>query len=284
MKKLAVELTVKLTEVPSEGIVRIMRTPKTYWRVTPEGHTEIKTTIPKTLALLIEQWSQRAGCDPIKGFDLLLMGLADRIDSGDYNFLGASYQKDIQALAHADKIRPGGIPAIDENLIGKFHRSTKFKSGFFGVYANGRGFRAVGRVLNEFNTDAKLIGSFPTSELAAQARYHYYRENKLVYGIAEEEILRQRSLLPDSTEYEILEFVNELRESGLLEPYRLEDDYKVQLEKRVEPTKAVGLDVPVPGRQSRKFGITEGLRLGERIPDPFGLEVKANADKEDKPK
>jgi len=67
--------------------------------------------------------------------------------------------------------------------LAQLHRSDRTKSGFVGVYANGKGFRAMG-------SSGHCIGTFPTSEQAAWARYKYYRANALTYGPLEEWLVK----------------------------------------------------------------------------------------------
>jgi len=253
-----------------------VRTPREYGKALPDGYIEVRTTIPNTLWTLVATWAQRQRVRPIDGFRMLMTQLADRIEAGDHAFLGPMFQKDIHNLTVSETIRPGGIPPVDEKLYGKFHRNEKVKSGYVGVYANGKGFRAVGRVPGGWNLTEKYIGTFPTADLAAQARYNYYKANTLLYGLAEETVIRlHETTIPDYTEYEALDFYNELQKTLNMPEIFPDDDYQTQLEKRNTPIKALGLDVPVPGMRSNKFGITEGRRMGERVPDPFGLEKKA---------
>jgi len=51
----------------------------------------------------------------------------------------------------------------------KLVRSNRTNSGFVGVYANGNGFRAMAKI----NGRMGVVGTFPTGELAAWARYLY---------------------------------------------------------------------------------------------------------------
>src|SRR5439155_133379 len=63
-------------------------------------------------------------------------------------------------------------PTIDH---ARLHRSERTKSGFVGVYANGAGFRAVGRA-------GAYIGTFQSAEVAAWERYLHYTRAGLPYG------------------------------------------------------------------------------------------------------
>lgn len=75
---------------------------------------------------------------------------------------------------------------IDINLL---HKTTKLKSGFVGVYANGQGFRAMGK---DFAGKTIVIGTFQTAEEAAYRRRLHYKINNYAYGELEEEMQKWR--------------------------------------------------------------------------------------------
>lgn len=116
----------------------------------------------------------------------MLMELGTRFEQGDASFLGPIW---LRALKRALANNYGALadgPKID---FDKLHRSAKTKSGFVGVYANGKGFRAMAKV----EGIESYVGTFQTAEEAAWRRFLYYKENKIPYGELEVDIAAWRA-------------------------------------------------------------------------------------------
>lgn len=123
------------------------------------------------------------------GMTLLMKGIEELFDNGDAKWLP---DRDFAlALSKVADENYGTIPSPGSTIdLTKLHKNPKLKSGFHGVYANGQGFRAMGR---DFAGKAIVIGTFKTSEEAAHRRMTYYRTNNLAYGELEEEMERWRA-------------------------------------------------------------------------------------------
>lgn len=135
---------------------------------------------------------------------MFLDRLVSMIDDGKYDTFGPEFARIIKALVANDQIGSLGLPAVD---ITKLHRSSKTKSGFIGVYANGKGFRAVGKgsgVGGNIRTTDVNIGTYPTAEQAAWARLLHYKRHKLPYGELEEQLEYWRRQYPDLSDAELV--------------------------------------------------------------------------------
>lgn len=103
------------------------------------------------------------------------------IERSNASVLGPMFEHAYVALRAKDGASLDGLPPVD---VSKLARSTRTKSGFVGVYANGKGFRAMARDENDANIQ-KSIGTFASAEQAAWARYLHYTKHKLPYGEVE---------------------------------------------------------------------------------------------------
>lgn len=108
------------------------------------------------------------------------------LQAGQAGYLGPLFE---QALKEVRNEHHGAISPGEAINLAKLHRSTKTKAGFMGVYANGKGFRAMAR----HQGVEKYIGTFDSAEEAAWKRYLYYQEHKLPYGELEVEIAHWRA-------------------------------------------------------------------------------------------
>ena len=63
----------------------------------------------------------------------------------------------------------------------RLHRTDKTKSGFVGVYANGKGFTAQAKISATDSAQASL-GTFPTAVQAAEVRRVHYYKHSIPYG------------------------------------------------------------------------------------------------------
>lgn len=126
--------------------------------------------------------------DVLVGLAMIQNRIAALLEDGKAEFLGPEYTHALKRV-RADAFGTiGNGPPIDLN---KLHRSDKIKSGFVGVYPNGKGFRAEGRLKNR--TQTKYLGTFDTAEEAAWIRYLYYKTEGIPYGPMEERILELRT-------------------------------------------------------------------------------------------
>lgn len=155
-----------------------------------DGKISVRVDIPASIAKVCEQFAQDIGIPTEAAIRMLLKQISHSFDEGDAMFLS----KDFQAALRVVREKHFGVinesaPLVD---LSKVHRSARTKSGFVGVYANGKGFRAMGKTaLN--NPALKSLGTYPTAEEAAWRRFLYYREHNLPYGALEEEMERWRS-------------------------------------------------------------------------------------------
>jgi hypothetical protein len=114
-----------------------------------------------------------------------LQTMVDRIEhlavSGQIDPLGFEFAQAVKRLNSRGRMFEELVPAAD---LSRLHRSDKAKSGFVGVYSNGKGFRAEGK---DHKTGLLItIGTFPTAESAAHARYQHYQRAGMPYGRLEE--------------------------------------------------------------------------------------------------
>lgn len=154
--------------------------------------------------------------------------------NGKAHLFGDEYEALYNELVASDKVSVNNLPPIE---VGKLHRSTRTKSGFVGVYANGKGYRAMARGAGENAGSAQVsIGTFPTAESAAWARHLHYKKNGFPYGEIEAfldekpiEYTVTRDTLKsvigrDPTDEEIVAQINEARAATGLELLPWEGD------------------------------------------------------------
>lgn len=157
------------------------------------GDVSVRIKVRRPIWLICEDLASEFEIRPDKAFEMLLRRLAaifvdNRHPPGIAALLGHDV---VDSLVRVRRANFGSIdsgPAID---ISKLHRSPKLKSGFVGVYPSGRHYRAEGRSIDG-SPGRKHLGTFETAEEAAWARFMYYDEHDLPYGIWEEEIDAQR--------------------------------------------------------------------------------------------
>jgi hypothetical protein len=136
---------------------------------------------------------QRWEIDPNK----ILLMLFDRINAAiTDNRRGAAYTASLLGADFAEGLKMAKLEHLGAITTGstidltKLHRSTKTKSGFTGVYANGSGFRSAAR-----QSDGSVVhlGTYDTAEEASWVRYLYYQKHDLPYGTWEEAIEERRA-------------------------------------------------------------------------------------------
>lgn len=143
------------------------------------GDISIRVTIPRPIALICDAVGKRIkGGDFETGLTLLFEQISSQLEGGHAGYLGPMFESSLKRVRDENYGAITSGPAIDVSLL---HRSTKLKSGFVGVYANGNGFRAVG-------PGGVYLVTVPTAEEAAWRRRNHYIENKLPYGELEIEI------------------------------------------------------------------------------------------------
>lgn len=126
---------------------------------------------------------------PDKALTIIMRTFAGLIAAGDTEFLGP------QLHEAAKRARVDNFGLLDDTPkieLEKLHRNDKNKSGYHGVYANGKGFRAMGRT--KASSVQIYLGQFETAEAAAWHRYLHYKREGLPYGALELEVTRYRSL------------------------------------------------------------------------------------------
>lgn len=125
---------------------------------------------------------------------LLLRRVTHFATSGDQNgvldALGYEFAMALRQLHNKGRLyeNEAAVPGVDPI---KLHRSTRAKSGYVGIYSNGKGFRAEGK--DPKNTHNLItLGTFPTAEGAAWARYRHYKQYGIMYGQLEEAVDERR--------------------------------------------------------------------------------------------
>lgn len=142
---------------------------------------EVRVELPAKLREFLSKLGDFMKTDQRWALDWLFVRLDAMVESGEIARLGFEFDRAFQLLSV-------DVPGID---LAKLHRNEKAKSGFVGVYANGKGYRAMG-------PDGHNLGTFPTSERAAWERYLYCRKHGLIYGPMEEWIARtERDMTSD---------------------------------------------------------------------------------------
>lgn len=142
--------------------------------------------MPAALSIAAGAVSKQYGIAWEVALSLLLGQVSARIIHGDVGMFSLDIQ---DALGDAKAARGGTIgvgPPID---YAKLHTSARAKSGYAGVYANGKGFRAMAKTADGL----QYIGTFKTADEAAWKRYQHYIANELPYGELEIEMDRWRN-------------------------------------------------------------------------------------------
>lgn len=142
-----------------------------------DGSAIIRTKLQPSTWGLICKYAAKLDLDEEDAARVFLQQIDALIASNSLAWLSADWR----ALAR-DAPEASPKVAID---VSKLHRSERLKSGFYGVYANGQGFRAVGR-------QHEYLVTSPTAEEAAWHRYRHYVQHGLPYGELEIEIDRLR--------------------------------------------------------------------------------------------
>jgi hypothetical protein len=154
-----------------------------------DGCVSVRVTVEPQLWELSGQLAKQWHVDQITALSIMLEKITRLIEAGKAEFLGPEFSYAFNKLVMTDKLSVGGLPPVEST---KLHRSLKTKSGFVGVYANGQGFRAMGKIRGADGDIQKSIGTFPTAEQAAWARFIHYKKLGLPYGAVEEALAEAR--------------------------------------------------------------------------------------------
>ena len=145
---------------------------------------EVRVVLPPKLREFLAKVGEFMKTDQRWALDWFLVRVEAMIESGDIAKLGFEFDR-------AYRLMETDAPGMDLTLL---HRSEKTKSGFVGVYANGKGYRAMG-------PDGHNLGTFPTSEKAAWERYLYCRKHALTYGPLEEWLVKAEREMHNDIRY-----------------------------------------------------------------------------------
>jgi hypothetical protein len=202
------------------------------------GKAILRVEIPRIVWDVASAFASRVNIRSEQGLDFLLMRIASMLSEDGSDFLGPEWREPLkQVVAAGMGVLEG--PAIDLRLL---HTSPKTKSGYVGVYANGQGFRAMGR--DPVTGTQAYLGTKQTAEAAAWLRYLHYKRNGLPYGELELEIetYRKRFNLTGSDETVIALIREDATRDGYLHVL-FPDEGPGSKTGQIEP-KMVGFDVP----------------------------------------
>lgn len=199
--------------------------------VDSEGCITVRVNVEPQLWELSGQLAKQWHVDQIQALGIILEKLTRLIEAGKAEFLGPEFVYAFNKLVMADKLSVGGMPPVE---VAKLHRSTRTKSGFVGVYANGKGFRSMAATPD--GNGLESIGTFPTAEQAAWARYLHHKKFKLPYGEAEDRLETERAEIRDEVERNrklcgeygnddeyVLRLINDVRDASGVRPMTMEE-------------------------------------------------------------
>jgi hypothetical protein len=211
----------------------------------------VRTPVPDTLWRLICKYAEENDLEQLQAWRLFLKRIVALIDEGNYDFMGPEFAGTLKRMISNDEIGVLGLPPID---VTKLHRSARTKSGFVGVYANGKGYRAEGAAPGAGTKKGTVnLGTYPTAEQAAWARYLHHKKHKITYGELDERMAYWRKAHPEMTDAEIVALIDELN----IEQPSLGDLHK---EQGLEPS------------QERPQGVMKIVPFGNIDPALFGPE------------
>jgi hypothetical protein len=141
---------------------------------------DIRVKVPAKLWALLEQVAKGMGVPAKTCLALLFQDLEHLAESDQIGALGYRYAQAAKQAREQREYEQEQARATDPDLT-KLHRSDKTKSGFVGVYSNGKGYRAEGRD-PVTRKGAVTLGTFPDAESAALARLKHYTRYGMPYG------------------------------------------------------------------------------------------------------
>jgi hypothetical protein len=141
---------------------------------------DIRVKVPAKLWAILEEVAKTMGVPAKTCLALLFQDLEHMAESDEIGAIGYRYAQAAKRAQEQREYERDQARATDPDLI-KLHRSDKTKSGFVGVYSNGKGFRAEGR--DPVNRKgAVTLGTFRDAESAALARLKHYKRYGMPYG------------------------------------------------------------------------------------------------------
>ncbi len=173
-------------------------------QVNQAGQATLRVTIPRSIWEVCKAFGLQLDLSPEKSLDLLLHKIGGLIAEHDDGFLGPDWRLAAKSARQDNLNELHDGPKIE---IEKLHRSPKTRSGFVGVYANGKGFRAMGR--NPNGPGELYLGTCETAEAAAWKRYLHHKANGLPYGPLEIEIETYRKNGATGTDEEVIALIRE---------------------------------------------------------------------------
>lgn len=145
---------------------------------------DIRIKVPAKLWGLLEEVAKLMGVSTKTCLALLFQDLEHLVETEQIGALGYRYTQAARQLQEQHEREEERVRVTDPDLT-RLHRSDKTKSGFVGVYSNGKGYRAEGRdPVSRKGT--VTLGTFPDAEAAALARLKHYKHYELAYGQLEE--------------------------------------------------------------------------------------------------
>lgn len=162
-----------------------------------DGDVDARVKIPRAIWVVAGKIGDEYGMRQTKALMLLLKRLGDALtDQRRTHIVSQLLGPDVmKALQAAREENFGSIASGVQIDVTRLHRNAKLKSGFHGVYQDGKNWRAEGRITTG---GVKSLGYYPTPELAAWMRFMYYETNDLPYGYWEVAIDALRERMPGS--------------------------------------------------------------------------------------
>ena len=148
--------------------------------IASSGTKATRIEVPANLWELLEEVAKVMDATPKWCLQMLLRRIENMAVTGQIDVLGFEFAQAVRQLNNRGRLYDNVVPEAD---VSKLHRSERAKSGFVGVYSNGKGFRAEGK---DGSGGLITLGTFPTAESAAWARYRHYTRTGLSYGVLEE--------------------------------------------------------------------------------------------------
>lgn len=208
-----------------------------------DGSLTLRCTLPRPIVLVLDRIASDLKVTEDAALRIMLTHIAGMFERGQAQYFGPLFENALKTV-RADNL--GVIangPQID---LSKLHRSDKTKSGFVGVYATGKGFRAMGKKVGSGGGGEQYLGTFETAEEAAWRRYVYYKDNKLPYGELEVEIEKWRKRgEPGDDEFLANEILNYAADVGTLHHFMSEEEankFMAERNKAPAPTGLIGFD------------------------------------------
>lgn len=168
----------------------------------------VRVNISRSLWALLEKASAKFSLKPEHGLQMLMTALDRHMadPSAKVDWLWPELRSVIEAerlawihdkRARLDEQEAAELNAMDLAVL---ERSERTKSGYTGVYANGKGFRAMVKMAK-----GPLIAlkTHETAEAAAWERYLYCQEKRIPYGELAAEMDQHRSKFDNETKLKI---------------------------------------------------------------------------------